>query len=159
MNFSKFFPPRLVPMALSPIIAFLASSAGVVVAGNADVLYGTSGNGGSQQAVALLDSGVDVNARTSDGSYASSNTTVENHVAIIRLLLDRGADPNVQNSPGDTPLIFATKYAGGQGDTVRLLIDAGTDLEIRDQEGKAALDYAEANRHDVSVSLLKSLSR
>lgn len=157
MNFSK-FGPRLVSMFLGPFIAFVVSGTSAVFAADADALYLAAGSGDSQQVAALLDSGVSVNARSSDGSYALNNAAVENHIGILSLLLDRGADPNVQNSQGDTPLICATKYAGGREETVKILIEAGTNLEIRDQEGKTALDYAEAKQQDEAVALLESSS-
>lgn len=73
----------------------------------------------------------------------------------MQILLDHGADPNVQNSQGDTPLICATKYAGGKAATVELLVKAGSDLGIRDNNGKTALDYAKTKGQQEAIVLLK----
>lgn len=104
---------------------------------------------------ALLDGGVDVNGRTRNGSYAFNHAAVENKVDVMWILLDRGADPNVQNSQGDTPLICATKYAGGKATTVKLLVEAGTDLTVRDNKGKTALEYAKAKEQQGAIALLE----
>ena len=133
----------------------LISIAETVVAGDVDTLYKAAGDGNTSQVLALLDGGVDVNGRTSDGSYALNRAAVRNEVEIVRLLLDRGANPNVQNSEGDTPLICATKYAGGKAETVKTLVEAGTDLAIKDKNGKTALDYAKAEDQQDAMALLK----
>ena len=41
------------------------------------------------------------------------HAALENDADVVRILLEHGADPNVQNRQGDTPLICAAKYAGG----------------------------------------------
>ncbi|MGD1983848.1 MAG: ankyrin repeat domain-containing protein [Chromatiaceae bacterium] len=136
------------------LAAFLIIIAGCLYASDIDNLYRAAGDGNTARVQALLDTGVDVNARTSDQSYALNRAAVFNQVEMVRLLLERGADPNVQNSEGDTPLICATKYAGGEKATVQLLVDGGTDLTIRDKDGKTALDYAKAADQLDAVELL-----
>ena len=79
---------------------------------------------------------------------------VENETEVIKVLLEGGANPNVQNSQGDTPLICATKYAGGKAVTVKLLVEAGTDLAMQDNNGKTALDYAKAKKQEEAIALL-----
>jgi ankyrin repeat protein len=74
---------------------------------------------------------------------------------VIRILIDHKANPNVQNRQGDTPLICATKYAGGKAKTVELLVKAGTDLGIRDNSGKTALDYAKAKGQQEAIAILE----
>jgi len=74
---------------------------------------------------------------------------------LFRILLARGANPNVQNGQGDTPLICATKYAGGKTATVELLIEAGTEVAIKDDEGNTALDYAKAKDQQEAIALLE----
>lgn len=121
-----------------------------------DVLYRAAGDGDTERVVALLDHGVDVNGRTGDDSYALNRAAVYNQVEMVRLLLDRGANPNVRNSEGDTPLICATKYAGGHAEIVKLLVEGGTDLAIRDEDGKTALDYAKEQQQHEAVVVLET---
>jgi ankyrin repeat protein len=150
--------PRLqsINSVLGFMLCLLAAVAGRASAGDVDALYQAAGDGDASLVSRLLDSGIDVNARTSNSSYALNNAAVENHVEVVRLLLARGADPNVQNGQGDTPLICATKYAGGHAATVKVLVEAGTDLAITDGKGNTALDYAKAKEQRAAIALLES---
>ena len=51
------------------------------------------------------------------------------HVEIVRLLLDRGVDPNGAGESGITPLVGAALK--GAAPVVRLLLDAGADPHAR----------------------------
>jgi ankyrin repeat protein len=136
------------------LVAGLIGIAGAASVNDIEALYEAAGDGDANKVTALLDSGVDVNGRSAKGSYALNNAAVENEVEVMKILLARGADPNVRNSQGDTPLICATKYAGGKAATVKLLVESGTDLTIQDDKGKTALDYAKAKEEDEAVVLL-----
>jgi ankyrin repeat protein len=137
------------------IAASIIGATGCAFGGDVDSLYRAAGNGDTSRVLTLLDGGVDVNARTSDDSYALNRAAVYNQAEMVALLLERGADPNVQNSEGDTPLICATKYAGGHAETVKELIEGGTDLMIKDKDGKTALDYAREKGQQQAIALLK----
>ena len=141
--------------ALGAIALCVIASSGTALAGDVEALYQAAGDGKSTQVVALLKSGVNVNERTRSKSYALNAAAVENEIDVIRILLDHGADPNVKNSQGDTPLICATKYAGGKAETVELLIKAGTNQDVRDNDGKTALDYAKAKGQQQAVAMLE----
>ena len=145
---------RLVRLILVSIAVLGMGFVSAASAGDVDALYEAAGDGDAKQVSALLSSGVDVNGRSSSGSYALNAAAVENDAEVLRILLEQGADPNVQNGQGDTPLICATKYAGGKEPTVRLLVEAGTDLAIRDNKGKSALDYAKAKGQQEAIALL-----
>ena len=146
---------QLVRLSLMYFVACLLGFAHAASASDVEALYKAAGDGDSTQVSALLDSGADVNAVTGSGSYALNNAAVENEVDIIKILLERGANPNVQNGQGDTPLICATKYAGGKSATVKLLVEAGTDQALQDDEGKTALDYAKAKGQQEAIALLE----
>ena len=149
------FSCRLAHLTSISLFAGLIGVAARASTGDVDALYQAAGEGNTQQVKAFLDRGVKVNERTSDGSYALNHAAVENQVKVMRILLARGADPNVQNSQGDTPLICATKYAGGKATTVRLLVEADTDLGVRDNKGKTALDYAKAKAQQEAITLME----
>jgi len=73
---------------------------------------------------------------------------------VVRLLLEKGADPNAATKPGaetgafmrdvrtlgETPLHRAAAFAGA--DVIRLLLDAGADRERRDAKGDTPLTWA-----------------
>jgi len=68
----------------------------------------------------------------------------------VRLLLDRGADPNVQDRFGRSALM----YASGHIDIVKLLLDRGINLNIPDISGDTALMHASMDSHIETVKLL-----
>ena len=62
-----------------------------------------------------------------------------NYPEVVKLLLEHGANPNIQDADGWTPLHFAVKSC--HVDVVRVLLDHGADLTIRNNEGRTPLDY------------------
>ncbi|KAL6826777.1 ankyrin repeat-containing domain protein [Trichoderma sp. SZMC 28015] len=73
----------------------------------------------------LVDRGVDINARMSDGETALFPAIAGGHIDFIRLLVERGADITATYD-GLTPLIFAIRI--GNMDIVRLLVELGVDI-------------------------------
>jgi len=63
-----------------------------------------------------------------------------NNLAEARRLLDAGADPNIQDGDGWTPLQHACSR--GYTDIVRLLIDHGADVNARDRDSWTPLRRA-----------------
>lgn len=65
------------------------------------------------------------------------------HDFIGRLLIDKGADLNVRDKYGDTPLILAAK--SGNSGMLRLLVEAKVDVNIKNNIGNDLFDYL----HDI----------
>jgi Ankyrin repeats (many copies) len=59
----------------------------------------------------------------------------------MRVLLRRGANPNLKGSGDLTPLMVAA-LASADPTMVRLLLDAGASVDARDDRGQTALDWA-----------------
>ena len=77
---------------------------------------------------------------------------VKGHTEIVRLLLDRGADPNIQDDQGQTALINAIFSISIE--TVKLLLDRGADPNIQDDQGQTALMFTARNGHTEIMELL-----
>jgi ankyrin repeat protein len=118
----------------------------------------------------LLASGARINTVQRNGDNALRWAVgTANNGAVIRLLLANGANPNIQDSLGRTPLMKAigsgaTRYpATGYIDTtrstqyidnVRALIEGGADVSLKDQAGATALTFARTYGHPEMVALL-----
>jgi ankyrin repeat protein len=78
----------------------------------------------------------------------------QNYLGIVRLLLlDQGTNPNLQNTAGQTALMWASYHS--HIDMVWLLLDYGADSNLQDKRGQTALMFASRLGHtDVVRELL-----
>lgn len=127
---------------------------------------------------AFLDKGVDVNAKSNYGATALSFACDKGHTEVVRLLLERGADPNVKDTfygempigwaldKGHTEVVKLMLAHGAQGKERALVAGADSgNLEIvkaaLDKGGlkpetlSSALSRATKNKHPEVVELLK----
>ena len=86
---------------------------------------------------------IDVEAR--EGGRVNGDTCLltavrHGHLAICRLLIDKGAQVEAKSSGGCTPLLWAAIQ--GHVEVVRLLCDRGADVEARDNDECRPLHYA-----------------
>ena len=65
--------------------------------------------GALEAAQALADAGADLNLQDPDGTPALTLAIVNGHHDVARLLLERGANPNVPDTAGMTPLYVAVE--------------------------------------------------
>ena len=75
----------------------------------------------------LLKQGIKAGTRDADGTPALTAATLFADAACVKLLLDRGADPNATTSTGATALMWAVPNV----EKVRLLIARGADVNAR----------------------------
>jgi ankyrin repeat protein len=110
--------------------------------------------------LALINAGADVNVADSDGDTALWIATTESSSEVIRALLKKGANPNVQSKSlgfnGDTPLHMAAR--NGLVDAVKLLLNYGANPAIRNAAGKTPLEVANPKWPEVA-RLLKEHSQ
>ncbi|PAA62976.1 hypothetical protein BOX15_Mlig007877g3, partial [Macrostomum lignano] len=94
----------------------------------------------------------DVNRKaTSVGHTALMLSASHGRLAILRLLLEAGADPNAQDDEGSTALMFAAEH-GNLECARELLARPQTSTELEDNEGSTALSIAMASGHrDVAL--------
>jgi ankyrin repeat protein len=101
---------------------------------------------------------VDVNSKdTKYGQTPLWMAAVGGHEAVVKLLLEKGVDPNLKPtsgySDGRTPLSIAA--AVGHEKVVKLLLaNDGVDLNSKDNNSRTPLSIAAANGHGAVVKLL-----
>ena len=108
----------------------------------------------------LLEGGADVNAQDKRKITPLLLAIELKMYDITRMLLARGAEPNVKNYYGETPLYLLSKGAFSSDDDIpdlaRLLLDRGADVNAQDQNRATPLVLA-AERHldDIAQILLE----
>jgi ankyrin repeat protein len=101
----------------------------------------------------LLQHGAELNAAIPGyGTPLATAAANEDGSAMVRLLLERGADPNRCASDGHTPLMRAAEY--GDAASAALLIRAGANLNARDHWGNTPTLTAIENGHPEIVRQL-----
>jgi ankyrin repeat protein len=112
-------------------------------AGDLDFFVETVRQNRIDEVRALLLKGVDVNSRDVFGDNAGLHWAASLGLAeMARLLIDNGADVNVRNEEGYTPLHWAA--GEGQKELVVILIIHGADVNAHNKRGWTPLRWAEA---------------
>ena len=89
-------------------------------------------------------------------SLAREDTRVKTLSPMTAFLLEHGAQVNIQDLEGGTPLMTAAEY--GKVDVVRALLAHGADPALRDKRGWTALDWAARMGYDDVIPLLRDRS-
>jgi hypothetical protein len=76
----------------------------------------------------------------------------EGHEAVVKLLLERGAELETKDSNQQTPLLWAAMY--GHEAVVKLLLERGAELETKDRYQRTPLSWAASHGHEAVVKLL-----
>jgi ankyrin repeat protein len=98
---------------------------------------------------ALAD-GAAIDGHDQDGRSALSLAALRGDAPMVKFLLTQGADPNLQDEAGDTPLLLA---AGRNSAVTRALVEAKADVNLANLEGRTPL-IASAQYEVESVVLL-----
>ena len=75
------------------------------------------------------------------------------HTAIVKYLLEQGANVDQRDKNGWTALIYASYY--NYYDIAQILLDHNASVNMQNSEGHTALYYAEQFRYDKTSELLK----
>ncbi|XP_044076805.1 KN motif and ankyrin repeat domain-containing protein 4-like [Siniperca chuatsi] len=97
-----------------------------------------------------------VHIRSSQTGQTALHLAVRHgRVVMVRLLLSRGADANIQDSQGTTALMFASER--GHTHIARLLLERSQcDLTLTDKRGRTALSIAMQGSHTDTAALLQA---
>ena len=91
--------------------------------------------------------------RFAHGYYIIKRDGIDIQKEVIEILLKNGADVNIGNKGGATPLILYFKDRENseiQKEIIELLLSHGVDIYIVDDYGKTAYDYALENCPDLA---------
>ncbi|KJK76597.1 hypothetical protein H634G_08185 [Metarhizium anisopliae BRIP 53293] len=91
-----------------------------------------------------------------EGGTALHRAARNGNEALVRLLLDHGADIERQDNDGQTVLHTAAK--SGSQPIVQLILDARTTVDIKDHVGRTALFSAVQSGNDAVVKMLLEAS-
>ena len=75
---------------------------------------------------------------------------------LVKVLMERKADLDLQNFEGATALIFAAGNA--ERECVRLLLEGKANADLRHKDGRTALQTAQGNRHSKTAELILQLA-
>ena len=121
----------------------------------------------------LLSAGVDVNQKTAIGQtvlHVISTTSYPDNFCgdfsldqkedfsnpveteAMKILIDHGADVNICDDFGKSPLHYAAHF--GQKCLVQLLLKSGADVYLQDKMGLTALEYAAMQDHLLTAALI-----
>lgn len=125
-----------------------------------DDLHSAAAQGKSELVSNLLDQGVDVNGvkhfpcPTPNFDVTPVMMAAESgHHETVSLLLERGANPNMQDIGGWTALMKAA--ARGHTEVVRLLLAFGADADQKNNAGHTALEWASSRNAPEVVKMLR----
>lgn len=109
---------------------------------------------GSLTAVkAILGSGEDVNQPVDDKADTALHYAVYyDNIALVKLLIEAGADVQKHNLDGVTALSYAVGH--GRTSCVMALLRAGADVNLADNDGDTPIHFAALGGHEGCVTLL-----
>lgn len=94
------------------------------------------------------------NARDIDGLPPLHFAVQNKSPAVSKMLIELGADVNIQNNKKRTALMLAVY--GENKNIVEMLLNAGADVNIKDAKGKRALDYVQLDGEIYKILLQKT---
>lgn len=144
------------------LVAVVIAILTVLASRNADAgvdfeLIAAAHDGDNKRVVEMLTKGADINAQ----HYGSGPTALmwavrKKHYETVKLLLEKGADPDVQDEHGESALIYAIH--GNDESMIKLLLTAAENINVRLRGGRTPLMFAVSTvALRVNISTIKLL--
>lgn len=108
--------------------------------------------GNTEVAKYLIDNVKDVNYLSPEGT-ALASLCINYNKALVEKLLEKNADPNIRDSNGNTPLMWAAKR--GNVELAKILLKYKADVSLKDTFGISAFEYAVKSNNTEMINLLK----
>ena len=140
------------------LLLLILAAASPALASDANTrLMSAASHGDLDGVKAAIEDGADVDYYVNpfnDQTRASAlqMAATQGYADVVALLLKRGANVNITDNTGDTPLIAAFLY--GKKDVVKLLVANGADVRHAGQYGQTPLHWAASNGDLDSAKLL-----
>ncbi|MEH7254309.1 M48 family metallopeptidase [Neobacillus niacini] len=110
-------------------------------------------NGDGEEVSRLLKEGADPNEQEPEGGMTALSLAADNdQLEAAQILVENGADPNLPDNYGYTPIMGAVFMENKE--MVQLLLDAGADPTFENDEGMSAITYAEDFGYTELVELM-----
>lgn len=101
----------------------------------------------------LMDNVKDINYGSAQGSALTASVFKSNK-ELTQKLLANGANANLADSNGVTPLIYAVQLQ--DKDLVKILLEYKANKDLADKQGKTAFEYAIFSKNHEIINLLKN---
>ncbi len=108
-------------------------------------LIASAENGKTDDVLALLQDGANINATDDQGRTAVMAATYNNQVETVKALIQKGADVNIRDNNLDNVLLHAG--ASGKLEILKLAIEADADTKLTNRFGGTALIPASERGH------------
>jgi ankyrin repeat protein len=119
-------------------------------------LLGAFKFGDAEVARTLFELGAPLEFADGNGITMLGRAALNNEVGMAKTLLDRGANVNVVDKLGMTPLLWAASMDFGDPAMIELLLKAGAKADARNKDGLTAIELARKYGH---TELLPALTR
>jgi ankyrin repeat protein len=106
-------------------------------------------------ATTLLDLGAPVDFADGNGITMLGRTVLNNEVEMARMLIARGANVNVVDKQGMTPLLWAANVEFGDTAMIELLLKSGARTDARNKDGLTPLELAQKYGHTTLIPVLE----
>lgn len=110
----------------------------------------------NKEAISQIQSLENINHQDLNGMCLLHVAAQESNLEVTKELLQKGANPNIIDKYGNSPLWMATFNAKGNYEVVKLLIESKADPNHKNNAGRSPLDFAKQINDQQLANILTS---